>query len=300
MGVFAQVAGGAGRGMIENVNDRRTDATAADLRAHQETLVRMRETGMNSRQEDTQAHDIETHGIAREETLSDLGALQEYDAGLLSDKYERDDITRAEDHANALELQDRKNTGAISLAEVRANPSGWKPITTKIIDSYNEFGDAVYVEKEISFQPSDGKYYEQVGDAMLPYDLSKNIPENQRALVDRPTQGMNWALTNGGAESLPSWYKVAHPERYEAIKTHLAKQNETENVAPVGGGNKVGGTISEGAAARDAMTEIEVPPARSPEARKPKPTRFNQGPKPAEPNWAFRNPFYTPDAETKQ
>ena len=255
MGLFAQVASGVGSGMVSNVDNSRKIDAAQVQNDHQMTLQRMRDQAAGTRQEDLQQHDFDKYDKSREDAVADLGEQREYDEGIAASDLENERTDAATKHGYDLELEDRQNANAIARAEA-ADPKVWDHITAEVIVGTDQFGGAVYGKKQISYNKQEGRYYEWKNGARLPYDLVSNLTDNEKVLEAEPNRAIQWAEANGGAESLPAWFKLAHKDVYEDVKKDLKEEeggggkenvddNEIPSVAPKTG------VLSEGATERD-------------------------------------------------
>jgi len=232
-------------------------------RLHDESMQRMRELALGNLQDDKQAFELEKYGIARTDAATDLLEGRGYDEGIAATTREQDITDAATQHKYDLEIEDRKTSGAISLAEAKANPDDWKAIKSEIISGYDNWGGAIYEKKDISFNGKNGKFYEQLGGKLLPYDLTKYLSENERKLAINPSQAMHWAQAKGGPESLPAWFKVKHENVYQALKRDY-KANPKPKDPPLtpappptnSGGDNGGGVISEAVKARKTSNPI--------------------------------------------
>ena len=218
---LAGAIGGVGKGMVANVARENENEQKNLDRMRDEMLQTMRDEAGMAQVDKKQEYATENYDKQRTDMLKDLQTEHEYEAGVLKGGYAREDTTREDEQSHAMDLQRLKNTGALDVADKKNNPTNWQSVKLKAKVGVDQFGFAVEEEIPLSYHKPSGKYYQEKGGMLLPYDMVSNLPEDEGILATDPMQAMNYANAKGGADSLPKWFKQAHPEIYKAVKRDL-------------------------------------------------------------------------------
>lgn len=283
MGIFAQVAGGAGRGMVQNVEDRREDATNEANRNHRITLQRMRDAAGISEIDRRQEHAVSNYETTRTDARTDAETLAESnaEADRLKRSHEIEDRDIEDQHEITIEAmkqwQKSGESGRISTAG-----GDWD---TKVVSKGEFIGDnplPVDVDTLVVQQPGTPFSYVQHGNTMLPHNYTDDQKEKALAIADSGDPRLKAAIDElmqkaGTAEDDSAVFREGYgflPAKYfeklrrnssdakgfnEFRSKFQSSRGSTPDVAPVkiGGGNKE--MLSQGAAAREETPIAPLP-----------------------------------------
>lgn len=188
MGVLAQVAGGVGRGMVANVDDRREDASQEALRQQQQTLQRMRDTAAMERTNRSGEMDTEAYERQRKNALGDLQEKRDYDQSLVPGITAREDQVREDEQEHSVDIEAMKQWTKRTEAGTATTKDGKWEMKVLTQGEIGPNGLPVETDTFVVREPGTPFSYVQHGMTMLPHNYSDEDRDRVLQIAKNPDE----------------------------------------------------------------------------------------------------------------
>lgn len=188
MGTFSQIAGGVGKGLVQNVENRREDAAAEALRTHQETIQRMRDTASMERTERSGEIATEAYERQRGDIREDMMEKRKYEASLVPAAQRREDVIREDEQEHAIDIQAMKQYQSMTEAGSFQTKDGKWEMKVLTKGEMGPNGLPVEVDTFVVREPGTPFSYVQEGLNMLPHNYTDEQKEKALAVAGNPDE----------------------------------------------------------------------------------------------------------------